>query len=110
MASDPANLPAPTSLKVAQICDLFLTTICPYQGPPPEKAPKVIDPQPPLKANATHEVRTYWWYRKYLQSFSDFFGTLNALDVKPFHVSRWLDAHPGWTTSRRCAVISCIPK
>ena len=24
--------------------------------------------------------------------------------MKPYHVTRWLDAHPRWTTSRRCAV------
>ena len=32
-------------------------------------------------------------------------GGLRALDVKPFHVTRWLDRHPGWGDgSRRCAI------
>ena len=34
---------------------------------------------------------------------------INTFDVKPFHVTRWLDAHPKWTTSRRCAVI-CVKR
>src|SRR3954463_11506643 len=29
-----------------------------------------------------------------------------ALKVKPIHVSRWLEANPGWTTSRRCAIVA----
>src|SRR5262249_48959208 len=36
-------------------------------------------------------------------------GTLPALDIKPFHVSAWLDSHPKWATSRRCAVI-CVKR
>jgi integrase len=31
---------------------------------------------------------------------------LLAQDLKPLHVSRWLDSHPGWKGSRRCAVIA----
>jgi integrase len=61
-----------------------------------------------LKPTASHDVRTYWWYRKYLQNFCDIYGDLAALAVKPYH-SRWLDAHPKWTTSRRCAVI-CVKR
>lgn len=109
MAQDPTQLPEPSALKVAQICDLFLTTICPYVGEAPDKPPKANDSKPPLKANATHDEPTYWWYRKYLQSFCDLFGTVGALAVKPFHVTRWLDSHPKWTTSRRCAV-SCVKR
>lgn len=109
MAADPATLPEPSALKVAQVCDLFLSAICPYLGEPPAKQPKPADEQPPLKPNPAHDVRTYWWYRKYLQSFCDLFGSLGALDIKPLHVSRWLDAHPKWTTSRRCAVI-CLKR
>jgi len=86
MAEDPSHLPAASQLKVAQVCDLFLS-----------HAEKHNDP------------RTFTWYKKFLQSCCDFFGTLGALDVKPFHVSRWLDAHPKWTTARRCAVI-CIKR
>lgn len=109
MSKEAAAIPEPDALKVCQVCDLFLVAINPYAGEAPQTQPKKNDEQPPLKPSASHDVRTYWWYRKYLQSFCDFFGTLGALAVKPFHVSRWLDAHPKWTTSRRCAVI-CVKR
>jgi integrase len=109
MAEDPTTVPEPSALKVAQVCDLFLGAICPYADEPPTKQPKPHEIQPPLKPNAAYDERTYWWYRKYLQSFCDLFGSIGALSVKPFHVSRWLDAHPKWTTSRRCAVI-CVKR
>ena len=109
MAGGPAAIPPAEDLKVANVCDLFLAAVCPYEGKPPKKQPKAAEPQPPLKPTATHDVRTYWWYRKYLQSFCDLLGGLPALDVKPLHVTAWLDAHPKWTTSRRCAVI-CVKR
>ncbi len=31
------------------------------------------------------------------------YGTLLGRDLKPLHVTRWLDAHPGWKGSRRNA-------
>jgi hypothetical protein len=31
-----------------------------------------------------------------LQDFCDLYGTLLAPDLKPLHVSRWLDSHPDW--------------
>ncbi len=86
MAQDPSALPEPTSLKVAHVCDLFLS-----------------------HSERHNEPRTYEWYRKFLQSFCDQWGSLGALDVKPLHVTRWLDAHPKWTTARRCAVI-CVKR
>jgi integrase len=86
MAQDPATTPEPTTLKVAQVCDLFLS-----------------------HSKRHNEEKTYEWYRGFLQDFCDFFGTLNALEVKPFHVSRWLDAHPGWRGTRRNAVI-CVKR
>lgn len=75
-----------TALKVAHVCDLFLS-----------------------HAEKHNEPKTFARYRKYLQSFCDLFGTLGALDVKPLHVTRWLDAHPRWTTSHRCAVV-CVKR
>jgi integrase len=106
IADDPAHVPEPSALTVAKLCDEFLTSVCPYEGNPPEKPPKAKDPQPPLKSNPPCELRTYWWYRSYLQSFCDTYGHLQALKVKPIHVSRWLDANPGWKTSRRCAIVA----
>lgn len=83
MAQDPTQAPEPTALKVCHVCDLFLS-----------------------HAEKHTEAKTFAWYKKYLQSFNELFGLLGALDVKPFHVTRWLDSHPKWKTSRRCAAIS----
>jgi integrase len=91
---------------VRRLCDLFLTSVCPYEGEPPKKMPARKAPQPPLKENASHGVRTYWWYREYLQSFCDAVGKLPVAELKPLHVNRWLDQHPDWKAGRRCAVIA----
>jgi hypothetical protein len=53
-----------------------------------------------------HVPDTFLWYKDYLQDFCDLYGTLLVQNLKPLHVSRWLDAHPGWKGSRRCAVIA----
>ncbi len=83
MVQDPTKAPEPTSLRAADICDLF------------------------LEYSAKHNsCETFRWYQKYLQSFSNLFGSVPALDVKPYHVSRWLDRNANWHTSRRCAIIA----
>lgn len=42
---------------------------------------------------------TYQWYRKHLDSFAKHVGVkLRTLDLKPLHVSRWLDAHYAQTS------------
>jgi integrase len=81
MAEGGDALPPPTRLAAAHVCDLFLDWSKKHNG-----------------------GRTYEWYRSYLQSFCEAFGAVHAAELKPFHVTLWLDAHPGWTTSRRCAV------
>ncbi len=83
MALEPAHVPEPTALKVCNVRDQFL-----------------------IHAEKHNNAKTFAWYKKYLQSFNDLFGTLGALEVKPIHVTRWLDAHPKWKGSRRCAVIA----
>jgi integrase len=47
---------------------------------------------------------TYRWYKGFLQDFSDRYGALRVADLKPFHVSRWLDAHPDWNGTRWGAI------
>jgi integrase len=96
----------PRSIRVRVVCDRFLTLVCPYFGEPPAKEPNASDPELPLKANATHDERTYWWYRKYLQSFCDLHGALRASELKPLHLTAWLEANPGWQASRRHAIIA----
>jgi integrase len=35
---------------------------------------------------------TYEWYRRYLRSFHRSIGSLSMRDLKPYHVTRWVDA------------------
>jgi len=49
---------------------------------------------------------TYANYKHFLQSFIDDLGRTPAAEVKPIHVTRWLDAHPTWKGARRHAVIA----
>jgi len=83
MASDPANLPKPGNILVATVCDLFLD-----------------------HSQKHHSIDTYKNYRHFLQSFIDNFGRNLAVEVKPFHVTKWLDEHPRWIGGRRHAVIA----
>jgi integrase len=81
LMADGPDLPPPRTLTAAKCCDLFLNHS--------------------QKHNAT---QTYGWYKGYLQSFCDLFGSVPALDLEPFHVTRWLDRNPGWQGSRRSAI------
>ncbi len=56
-----------------------------------------------------HELETYRWYLHFLQDFSEQYGTLAAADLKPLHVTRWLDAHGAWKGGKRNAVI-CVKR
>jgi len=46
------------------------------------------------------------FYDKYLQDFCAHVGRIQVSDLKPYHVTKWLDLHSGWKGSRRCAVIA----
>lgn len=71
-------------LTVAQVSDLFLDW-----------------------SSRHNEPQTFEWYRMFLQDFSDQYGGLEGLKLKPFHVTRWLDSHRGWhEATRRCATIA----
>lgn len=83
MATRPENLPAPDKITVAKLCDLFLE-----------------------HSQRHHAADTYALYLHFLQSFCNDHGRLTAATVKPFHVTRWLDANPTWTGGRRHAVMS----
>jgi integrase len=52
------------------------------------------------------EIDTFNFYKKYLQSFCDLHGAIRASELKPLHLTEWLDAHPGWKASRRHAIIA----
>lgn len=83
MATDPANLPSPETIATRLLCDLFLD-----------------------HSHKNHSPACYENYRHFLQSFCDAYGRLPAAEVRPFHVTRWLDAHPGWNGGRWHAVIA----
>src|SRR5207253_2909913 len=83
MASDPANLPKPEKILAAQLCDLFLE-----------------------HSQKQHAPDTYANYKYFLQSFIDAHGRTPAAELKPFHVTKWLDDHPKWKGARRHAVIA----
>src|SRR5262249_39639351 len=83
MATDPANLPKPDTIAAALICDLFLD-----------------------HSQKHHSPECYGNYRHFLQSFCDTYGRHPAADLKPFHVTKWLDDHPTWKGARRHAVIA----
>jgi integrase len=83
MAADPANLPKPQVIATALICDLFLD-----------------------HSEKHHTPDTFANYKHFLQSFCRRYGTLPAAELKPFHVTKWLDDHPTWKGGRRHAVIA----
>ena len=61
-----------------------------------------------LKAQPHKAERTVDWYGDYLQSFLDSLPdqSVAAGKLTPRHVQRWLDAHPGWATGRRGAIVA----
>ena len=82
MAGDaPAQLARPQDTRVVAILDLFLD-----------------------HSQRHNKPRTYEWYHSFLQDFSDQYGPLKVEDLRPFHVTRWLDAHPDWKGTRWGAV------
>lgn len=83
IASNPANVPKSTEIKTCQVCDLFLDW-----------------------SKLHNEPKTYEGYLAFLQDFSESYGLLDAKDLKPLHVTRWLDAHQGRKGSRRNAVVA----
>jgi integrase len=81
------NIPA-IPLSVVQVCDQFLG-----------------------HSQKHNDAETYKWYKSYLDDLCNYrdqeagiLGLLPAAELRPFHVSHWLDAHPKWKTGRGCAV------
>jgi integrase len=70
------------TLHVEQVCDHYLT-----------------------HSEREHEPDTFTWHKRYLQKFCDRYGRMRAADLIPFHLTAWLDAHPGWKAARRRAAV-----
>jgi integrase len=83
MATATRELPEADKLQVCTVCDLFLDY-----------------------SEKHHTPDTYRGYKDFLQDFCEMYGTMLGKDLKPLHVTRWLDAHPGWKGCRRNAVVA----
>lgn len=123
----PADAPAPHKSKKTRlwnppqaILDTFYATMRELREPAPPPEPcqpcRTLSVAVLCDRFLTHSERhndpsTFVWYRGYLNDFCNHadpddgvLGRLDAAALKPFHVSRWLDAHPNWTTGRGCAI------
>jgi hypothetical protein len=81
MAEHEGEIPAPEVLSVAAVCDLFLDHVQRHNHPD-----------------------TFTQYKYYLQDFCATYGRKMVMELKPIHLSQWLDAHPGWKASRFHAI------
>jgi integrase len=83
MGSDLKELPPKDKLRTAELCSLFLDF-----------------------SDKHHSPDTFENYRHFLRSFVKSFGDKLAADLKPLHVTRWLDAHTSWKGARRHAILA----
>ncbi|MFO0849857.1 MAG: site-specific integrase [Gemmataceae bacterium] len=83
MATGAKTLPKPAQVLAAVVCDLFLD-----------------------HSQKHHSPDTFKNYRHFLRSFCQRCGRTPAAELKPFQVTRWLDAHPKWKGARRHAVVA----
>lgn len=61
----------------------------------------------------TNERDTFLQRKRFLQSFTDFLKSKGELeiviaDLRPFHVSQWMDSNPQWNVSSRRTAMSVI--
>lgn len=57
--------------------------------------------------------RTAEWYQKHLQSFLDSLpdaATMTVENLKRFHVTNWVDAHPKWGVNHRRGAITAVQR
>lgn len=58
-----------------------------------------------------HKPSTYDWYRGMLESFiAAIPKSLAVGDLKPYHVSRWLDGHDGWSNGTRRGAVTAVKR
>lgn len=50
------------------------------------------------------------WYEKHLQSFTDHAGLVSTKDIKPFHVTGWIESHAAWGPSTRRGAITAVKR
>jgi integrase/recombinase XerC len=73
--------------------------------------PTVRDLIKRLLAHAIKHVapETYVFYLRHLGSFDKRHGTRPALEIRPYHVTEWCEAHP-WGQSTRASAIGCVKR
>jgi len=54
------------------------------------------------------ETASYDLYSYFLNDAAKSFGRLAVIDLKPFHVTRWVDRHPDWGTTTRSMVVTVV--
>ena len=60
-----------------------------------------------LQFSARHnDERTFEWYKSFLASFDELFGSLRPHQVTPEVVEAWLNTNEGWKGCRRGAVVA----
>ena len=85
-ADHEGDAPPPQAMTVAAVCDLFLD-----------------------QSEQNNKPETFQLDRYYLQDFCEIHGRRMVVEVKPFHVTRWLDGHPTWKGSR-CNAIEAVKR
>ncbi len=83
MASRSEAMPATSKLTVAKLADLWL------QYKSAKLAPK-----------------TWHSYQAYAQSLVDSCGRVRVADLRPYHITRWIEQHPPWNHSTQHLAIS----
>ena len=64
-----------------------------------------------LEWTSNHRAsRTYDWYRDRLQRFVDTIPNLTVRQLKPFHVQKWVDAHPTWSDGHKRGCIVAVQR
>lgn len=79
---DPAQVADPAQINLGSLCDVFLDF-----------------------SHRQHCRSTYSQYKFFLNDFCQGHGTLPISQLKPFHVTRWLDGHEWAQATRRGAII-----
>lgn len=54
-------------------------------------------------SQANNAAPTYAWHKHYLTLFCGEHGAIPCTEIKPFHLTRWLDSNKAWKGARRSA-------
>jgi site-specific recombinase XerD len=83
MMAQGADIPPPTRCTVSDVLRAFLH-----------------------HASQHNDERTFAWYKSFLVTFDDLYGSLKLHQITAQTVEDWLNAHPGWRGCRRGAIVA----